>query len=131
MNENRLADRMNTQKPQPYISEVVTSLFRAAITTISKHGLSTTPRLPDMAVVARDNCRPAPALRSSSYTTPPTARMKIPEAPVNAVGKAVAKIITEASIGAGKLNGLTMFSNSRSEERRVGKECRSRWSRDH
>jgi len=31
---------------------------------------------------------------------------------VNAVGKAVAKMITEASIGAGRLKGLTMFSSS-------------------
>src|SRR5690554_2023980 len=105
MKENRVADIMNTQNPQPYISVVVTSLFRAAMTTINRQGLSTTPRLPDMAVVASDNWRPAPARRNSSYTTPPTARMKIPEAPVKAVGKAVAKIITDASIGAGRLNG--------------------------
>src|SRR5690554_4370006 len=97
MKENREADIMNTQKPQPYISVVVTSLFSAATTTISKQGFSTTPRLPDIAVVASDSCRPAPARRSSSYTTPPTARMKIPEAPVKAVGKAVAKIIDRKS----------------------------------
>src|SRR5690349_5663748 len=26
---------------------------------------------------------------------------------------------------------ITWYQNGRSEERRVGKECRSRWSRDH
>ena len=28
-------------------------------------------------------------------------------------------------------HGLPLFDNSRSEERRVGKECRSRWSPYH
>ena len=33
--------------------------------------------------------------------------------------------------GVGKLNAGTPMSESRSEERRVGKECRSRWSPYH
>ena len=40
-----------------------------------------------------------------------------------------------AVLGAGVLGGLlgagAMFFSSRSEERRVGKECRSRWSPYH
>ncbi len=30
-----------------------------------------------------------------------------------------------------KLSPLRIFEQSRSEERRVGKECRSRWSPEH
>ncbi len=36
----------------------------------------------------------------------------MPDAPVNAVGNAVAKMITEASIGAGRLKGLMRLSRS-------------------
>src|SRR5437016_2636816 len=35
----------------------------------------------------------------------------------------VAKMIAEATVG----NGVLLFDDTRSEERRVGKECRSRW----
>ena len=33
--------------------------------------------------------------------------------------------------GRGELNGTVLYLRSRSEERRVGKECRSRWSPYH
>ena len=50
--------------------------------TTNRHGLSTTPSEPDMAVAAKAYCRRAPECRISRYTTAPAAITKIPEAPV-------------------------------------------------
>ena len=44
-------------------------------------------------------------------------------------GVVTAMIAIAALVGAG--GGALLNSNSRSEERRVGKECRSRWSPYH
>ena len=41
-----------------------------------------------------------------------------------------AKLMTDDRVWIG-LNGLGRMTNQRSEERRVGKECRSRWSPYH
>ncbi|MFO0003168.1 MAG: hypothetical protein ACK559_18765, partial [bacterium] len=56
------AVRMNTYRPHPYSTSVVGGLRYAMITT-SRQGLSTTPRLPDIAVAARASWGCAPALR--------------------------------------------------------------------
>ena len=65
MAANNTAVNKNTFTPQPNNWSVVTSLFSAAIITTNKHGRSTTPILPDMAVAANANWRRAPARRSS------------------------------------------------------------------
>src|SRR2546421_7479849 len=55
--------------------------------------------------------------------------------PGEAPGRPVARIVVQEPAGAflhaGFARALEVFSLQRSEERRVGKECRSRWSPYH
>src|SRR5690349_21840811 len=56
---------------------------------------------------------------------------------VDRVGEVVTGIVQQAGdrnnvlVDLGKVEALLPRSEQRSEERRVGKECRSRWARDH
>ena len=86
---------------------MVTCLFSSVISTTTRHGRSTTPRLPHIAVAASARRGSAPAPRSRWKMTEPAASTKIPEAPLYAVGNADPATTTQVSSHTGSFHGIS------------------------
>src|SRR2546422_552521 len=77
------------------------------------------------------------SLKRSGALTPPSTnsaswpRPRLPPYPAASARFSAAKVCTRPCWPIGGANGPTASAKRRSEERRVGKECRSRWSPYH
>ena len=92
-------------------------------------------RLPTHVVPSRYDLRLEPDLATLAFRGEETVAVTVSEPTDEVVLNAVELAITEVTItsdGGESLRGVpTMDEAARSEERRVGKECRSRWSPYH
>src|SRR5437879_10535996 len=83
---------------------------------------------------AGDQCWPAPAVATVGGKVGGGNRTKRPTLEANMTTGTVSKLEARSHDNPDetrKPDKATVEVNNRSEERRVGKECRSRWSTDH